>query len=88
MMTNGELNVNLISNCNMITTSMFMESADHMAISLRVSSHPLEDSIPTTVVVTLVMTGQRIPAYLQTQVPQTGQQHHTRHKKLNGITAL
>ena len=39
-----------------------MVSADHMAISLRVCSHPLEDSIPTTVAVTLAMTGQRIPA--------------------------
>ena len=93
---NGESNINkqlkkfvpIIRNCNMITISIFMASADHMAIFLQVCSHPLEENIPTIVTVTPAMTGLRILAYLQTQPPQTDLQHHTRHMKLNGITGL
>ena len=72
-MKNGELNINersrkfapIIQNYNTIITSIFMVSADHMATSLLVCSHPLEDSIPTTVSVTLAMTGQKSQRLVQ-----------------------
>jgi len=56
-MENGRLNtkeqlrkfVPIIRNYNTITTLIFMVSADHTDGSLRVCSHPLEGSIPTTV---------------------------------------
>ena len=65
-----------------------MVSADHMAISLLVCSRPVEDSISTTVAVTLAMTGQKIPASHPTQAPPTDLQHHIKLTRLHGIIGL
>ena len=74
--------------CNMTTFSIFMSSADHMAIFLPACSHPLAANIATIAAVTPAMTELRIRAYLQTPSPQTDLQHHIRHMKQNETIGL
>jgi len=80
--------VPIIRNYNMTITLIFMVSVDHMDGFLRVCSHPLEGSIPTTVSAMLAMIGQRIPASHPTEAPPTHLQHHIKLMRLNWIIGL